>query len=165
MRGFLGQDVTLGQSTVTGRGPAFLLPQRPVNAVTAVVLKSNSTPIVYDLNGAVLDVATAERVLVTYSHGYTDADMPDELIELVCQIAVRLDGAKTAAGVAMAQGVQQQAAGPFNQTFGWDAWKATSGLTQGEKDTLTRIWPDQPQIINMGSPVDLDAPRWDPPRW
>ncbi len=76
------------------------------------------------------------------------ANPSDDLIELTCQIAARL----TSTPAELAQGVQQQAAGPFSAGFGWDAWKALSGLTAGELDTLRRMFPERPRTLSLGSP-------------
>lgn len=152
VRGYLGQQVTPGESTVTARGPVFRLPERPVVAVSSVV-DEDGAPVPWDLSGSILTVATLGVVTVTFSHGF--AELPDELAELVCQVASRLDGLSAATSLAQGVQQQQQIAGPFqeNVTFGWDAWKAQAGLAQGEMDTLARYWPRLPQIVTVASPA------------
>lgn len=149
IRGYLGQDISSGTSTVTARGPVFRLPQRPVNSVSSVA-DENGTTLAHTIEGSIITTAHLGMVTVTYTHGL--AALPDELIELVCQVAARLKG--NAANTALASGVQQQqqTAGVFQSgvTYGWDAWKSQAGLTQGEKDTLNRYFPRLPQIITMG---------------
>lgn len=149
IRGYLGQDISSGTSTVTARGPVFRLPQRPVNSVTSVV-DQDGAALEYTIEGSIITTAYLGMVTVAYSHGY--ATLPDELIELVCQVAARLSS--NSANTALASGVQQQqqTAGVFQSgvTYGWDAWKAQAGLTQGERDTLNRYFPRLPQIITMG---------------
>lgn len=148
IRAHLSQDITSGTSTITARGPAFRLPQRPVVEVSSVV-DSDGATVAFTLAGSVLTVDSLDVVTVAYSHGY--ATIPDALAELTCQIASRLEA--TPQDSALAQGVQTQAAGGFSVGYGWDAWKAQAGLTQGEKDALNRIWPPLPRVIVMGAPA------------
>lgn len=150
VRGYLHQDISSGSSTVTARGPVFRLPQRPVTAVSAVV-DSDAVAVEYAAEGSVITTSNVGMLTVTYTHGLTT--LPDELIELVCQVASRI--ALDAANTKLAQGVQTEsvAAGPFSTgtTFGWDSYRAQAGLTQGEKDTLNRIMPQPPKILVMGA--------------
>lgn len=143
IRGHLHQDITAGTSTIKARGPVFRLPQRPVVEVAAVVDGSGS-PVGHTLTGSLLEVDTLAVVTVTYSHGYTD--LPDELVELVCQVASRLGQTNPE----LAAGVQQQTAQGFSVGYGWDAWKAQAGLTSGEKETLSRYWPRLPSPVVAG---------------
>lgn len=145
IRGYLGQDVAASTSTITARGPVFRLPQRPVVAVASVV-DIDAAPVEYELSGSVITTDNLGIMTVTFSHGYIE--LPDELVELVCQVASRLE----TPNASLAAGVQTEGTGPFSVGYGWDAWKAQSGLTQGEKDTLDRYWPSLPQIISMGRP-------------
>lgn len=144
IRGHLGQEITAGTSSIAARGPVFRLPQRPVVAVSSVT-DLDGKPVAWSLVGSVLTVDSIGVVMVAYSHGYDD--LPDPLVELVCQVATRLGASPD---TALAAGVQTQTAGPFAVGYGWDAWKAQAGLTQGEKDTLKRYWPTLPQIITSG---------------
>lgn len=79
------------------------------------------------------------------------ASPSDDLIELTCQIAARLGG--TTPDSPIAQGVQTQGVGPMSVGYGWDAWKAQSGLTAGETATLKRMFPEIPRTLSMGSPA------------
>lgn len=152
VRGYLRQRVSPGTSTITARGPVFRLTERPVVSITSVVDEAGSA-IPWESRGSIVTVPSIGQVTVTFEHGYSE--LPDELAELVCQVAARIEG--LSAATALAQGVQQQQqlAGPFqeNVTYGWDAWKAQAGLSQGEKDTLDRYWPRLPQIVTVGSPL------------
>lgn len=152
VRGYARQQITAGQSTRRFRGPIFRLTERPVVSVTAVV-DDGGENVDWDVDGSLVTVASIGMVYVSWSHGF--AELPGELVELVCQVASRIDG--LSASEPLAQGVQQQqkTAGPFQSgvTYGWDAWKAQAGLTQGEKDTLDRYWPRLPQIVTVGSPL------------
>ena len=90
------------------------------------------------------------------SEGYSDPDpIPDSLVDLTCAIAQRI--ASMSKALADGQQSQQQSAGPFQQsvTYGWDAWKAKSGLDAGELNQLKTMFPHVPRSISMGSPVDL----------
>ena len=143
IRGHVRQQITAGTSTITARGPLIRLPQRPVRSVDAVTV--DGTAVAYEVAGGLLEVDTRELVTITYSHGFDF--VPDELIELTCQVATRL--AAPTDGM-LAAGAQQATAGPFTVGLGWDAWKAQSGLTAGDKETLRRYWPDMPRTIPLG---------------
>ena len=145
IRGYRGQQITAGTSTITARGPVFRLPQRPVVSVQSVV-DEDGDAVDFKLAGSVLTVDYLGVVTVAYTHGYTE--LPEELVELVCQVAARLD-VPTAA---LTAGVQSEGTGPFSVSYGWDSHKAQAGLTQGEKDSLDRYWPRLPQIITVGAP-------------
>ncbi|MGC3954630.1 MAG: hypothetical protein QM804_10310 [Propionicimonas sp.] len=79
----------------------------------------------------------------------------DALIDLTCAIAQRL--ASIPQALAEGQQQKQQTASGFQQgvTYGWDAWKAKSGLDTGELAQLKQIFPPIPRSIPLGSPVDL----------
>jgi len=143
IRGHLRQQVTLGTSTITARGPVFRLPQRPV-VTASTVTDGAGNAVAFTRAGSLLTVESLDLVSVTYTHGYTT--LPDELVELCCQVAQRLGTPNEP----LAQGVQQQTAPGFSVGYGWDAWKAQSGLTQGEKDALRRYWPPLPDVISAG---------------
>lgn len=153
VRGFTQQQVTAGSSTISVYGrDVFQLPQRPVTSVDSVAVNGTTTSDYRLVNNTLTidGVGLSDDVTVAYSHGYSD--IPDELIELVCQIATRLDTSSTQQGQAVAAGVQQQTAGSFSIGFGWDAWKAQADLTAGEKATLRRLWPSLPRTISTGRP-------------
>lgn len=146
IRGYLRQQITQGTSTIKARGPVFRLPERPVQSVASVT--RDGQPVAFTLEGSVLTVDSLDVVTVTYSHGYTL--LPDEIVELVCSVAARIEAVP--ASSPLAQGVQQQGSGPFTVGYGWDSYKAQSGLTAGEKEVLDRYWPRLPQIIVTGRP-------------
>lgn len=146
IRGHLSQLVTAGTSTIDARGPVFRLPQRPVVAVSSVV-DTDGLAVSWNLSGSLLTVDSLDLVTVTYSHGYTT--LPDALVELVCQVATRLDTPTPE----LAAGVQTQGVGPYSVGYGWDSYKAQAGLTQGEKDALRQYWPPLPNVITMGRPA------------
>lgn len=146
IRGHLSQHLTSGASTIQARGPVFRLPQRPVVTVSTVV-DADGKAVEWDLSGSLLTVNSLGLVTVTYTHGY--ATLPDALVELVCQVASRLDTPTPE----LAAGVQTLGAGPLSVGYGWDSYKAQAGLTQGEKDALRQYWPPLPNVITMGSPA------------
>lgn len=145
VRAFVGQQVSDGTSTVTLRGTLARLPQRPVRSVTSAV-DEDGAPVEYVLTGGgVIEFRDRCEVTVTYVHGFEDGTLPDELVELVCTIAARLESVDPA----LASGVTQEQSGSASQTFGWDAWKAQSSLTAEEKAVLTRLFPRVPRTLVM----------------
>ena len=150
VRGYVDQQITFGTSTVVLPESNRRLPQRPVIAVTSVVDEDGVTltdGTDWELVGDRIETGARGRLTVTYSHGLID--LPDELIELVCTVAARIGNMPAE----LQTGVQQQGAGPFQTTYGFDSHKAASGLTQGEKDVLNRLWPRLPRTLTMGAPA------------
>lgn len=153
VRRFLGQDITESTSTTTlpGSGP-WLLPQRPVSAVSSVQDR-NSNPIAFELEGSWLCADSRLGPLtVTYTHGHNP--VPDGLIELVCAIAARMSSVPDA----VASGARTEQAGAEAVTWGVEAYNAASGLTAGEEEGLRQFYPKLPRTIVMRA-----APlRWRP---
>ena len=150
IRGHVRQQITYGVSTVVLPESDRRLPERPAVSVSSVVDEDGVTLVAgtdYELVGDLIDTSRRGRLTVSYAHGL-DA-LPDELVELVCSMAFRL-GAIPAALVA---GTQQEGAGPWQHTYGFDSHKAASGLTAGEKEVLARYWPRVPRTITLGSPA------------
>lgn len=148
IRGHVRQRITYGTSTVTLPASDRRLPERPVVSVESVVSEDGTALVAgtdYELVGDRVDTARTDRLTVTYTHGL--GTLPDDLVELVCTVAARMGGMPAE----LQAGVQQQGAGPFQQTYGWDAYKAASGLTEGEKQVLARYWPRLPRTITLGS--------------
>lgn len=148
IRGHVRQRITYGTSTVALPASDRRLPERPVVSVESVVSEDGTALVAgtdYELVGDRVDTARTDRLTVTYTHGL--GTLPDDLVELVCTVAARMGGMPAE----LQAGVQQQGAGPFQQTYGWDAYKAASGLTEGEKQVLARYWPRLPRTITLGS--------------
>ena len=148
IRGHVRQRIAYGTSTVTLPASDRRLPERPVVSVESVVSEDGTALVAgtdYELVGDRIDTARTDRLTVTYTHGL--GTLPDDLVELVCTVAARMGGMPAE----LQAGVQQQGAGPFQQTYGWDAYKAASGLTEGEKQVLARYWPRLPRTITLGS--------------
>lgn len=150
VRTYVDQEITLGSSTVVLPQSNRRLPQRPVVTVATVVDEDGVTlteDTEWELDGDRISTMATGKLTVTYTHGLST--IPDDLVELVCTVAARITNMPTE----LQGGVQQQGAGPFQTTYGWDSHKAASGLTQGEKDTLNRIWPRIPRTITLGAPA------------
>lgn len=151
VRGYVRQSITAGESTITVRGPIVLLPERPVNAITSIIDRSDpDNPVTLSADqwelrvGGVLETPDfGGNLEVTYEHGFTT--VPAEVRELVCNLASRLASVPQAA----AAGVQQESAGSESVTFGFDSYKAISDLTAGEKTVLDRLFPHRPGVVVM----------------
>lgn len=139
IRRYTRQQITAGTSSVelTGVGP-WLLPQRPVIDVTSV-LDSKDEEVTYDLIGQRVYSQACAPLIVEYSHGFDP--LPDDLVELVCQIATRLVNTPAA----MAAGARTEQAGGESVTWGADAYVGTSGLTKAEELALDKIYPKRPR--------------------
>ena len=72
-------------------------------------------------------------VTVTYDHGFQA--LPDELVELVCAVAMRLSGTKPDRDPAIAA----QAVGDVSQTINPAVLEFNAGLTPGEEATIRRV--------------------------
>lgn len=110
----------------------------------------------YTVTAASLTQASIRIRNYLRSVGYQDPDpVPDGLIDLTCAIAQRL--ASIPKAVLEGQQQKQQTSSQWQQgvTYGWDAWKAKSGLDTGEMAELRRMYPAMPRTIPLGSPVDL----------
>ncbi len=162
VRGYTRQTITAGTSThiVIGK-KKFLLPQRPVNSVTLVEDHyGNDVPAsAYHLDGQFLHLPVNGApwiangpdyygcddgfFKVTYTHGFTT--LPDELVEVVCSIASRLENAPD--GLSM--GARTEQAGGETITWGADAFSAVTDLTKAEKDVLRRIFPQLPRSVSL----------------
>ena len=116
----------------------------------------DATTLGYTVTPASLTKASIRIRNYLRSVGYQDPDpVPDGLIDLTCAIAQRL--ASIPKAVLEGQQQKQQTSSQFQQgvTYGWDAWKAKSGLDTGELAELKKMFPPVPRSIPMGSPVDL----------
>lgn len=154
IRGYLRQMITVDTSTIVARGPIFRLPERPVQEVHSVTSADHddNRDVPYRLDGSLIRVDTLGRVQVVYTHGY--AKLPDELVELTCQAAERIEAATNSpTGRDVAAGIRSESVGPYSIGFGWDAYKAQSGLAAGEKETLRRYFPNLPNPITVGRPA------------
>lgn len=158
VRRYTRQQITPGESTaiLTGVGP-WLLPQRPVQTVTAVVDdQGKAVPANrWQLCGQHLYVHHGHvraPLRVTYTHGFDT--IPDELIELVCSIADRLGSVPAA----MAAGATTEQAGGETITWGSDAYAGSTGLTSAEEKALATLFPKRPRTAQLHA--SLPRPRW-----
>jgi hypothetical protein len=145
VKGYTKQDITYGASTKALRFP-FLLPQRPVIAVTSVLDEDGValTTDDYTLEGQKLVVSDAykgAKLTVAWTHGFT-CPLPDDLVEVVCSIAARIysmpDGLRDGAQVENASGL--------SVTWGVDAYRGTTNLLDEEKKRLRGIFPRVPSV-------------------
>lgn len=77
---------------------------------------------------------------VTYTHGF--AMLPDELLELVCAVAVRLSATDDAAG--MEAGIRSESIDDYSVTYAAEAVQTASGLLPGECDQLAAFLGSSP---------------------
>lgn len=152
IRGHVRQQITYGASTTILPWSNRRLPERPVVSVESVTDEDGVTLTEgtdWKLVGDRIDTSSTGRLTVAYTHGFTA--LPDELVELVCTVAARIGGMPAE----LTAGVQSSgASGPFSgPTYGWDSFKAASGLTEGEKAALDRYFPRLPRTIALGSPA------------
>jgi hypothetical protein len=146
VRRFTRQQITPGTSTATLTGPGpWLLPQRPVVAVTELV-DADGNAVDYELEGQRITSGACGPLTVTWDHGFDP--LPDGLIELVCAIAARLAGITTA----MAAGVRTEQAGGESVTWGADGWSGTTGLTRPEREALREYFPKLPRTTHLAPP-------------
>jgi hypothetical protein len=138
------QEITADTSTVTfpPNGERCLkLWQFPVTSVHAVTTNDGSAVTDYTLVGneiwlphRLVRFLPFPQFTVTYSHGY--AVLPDELVELTCQVAMRMSGTKPDRDPA----IQAQTVGDVSQTLNPAALSMTGGLLPGEEATIRRIF-------------------------
>ncbi len=117
---------------------------------------SDAVSLDYTVTSASLVRASIRIRTYLRSVGYPDPNpVPDALVDLTCAIAQRL--ASIPKELAEGQQQQSQSAIGFSQSigYGWDAWKAKSGLDAGEMAQLKALYPPIPRSIPMGSPIDL----------
>ncbi|MFC4897932.1 hypothetical protein ACFQVD_26490 [Streptosporangium amethystogenes subsp. fukuiense] len=74
-------------------------------------------------------------VNATYTHGL--ATIPDELLELVCSVAVRLGATADATG--MEAGIRSESIDDYSVTYASDALTTASNLLPGEESALRQI--------------------------
>lgn len=141
VREFTKQQISAGISTVQAEGPTVRLAQRPVRSVLSVIDQATGKPAAHTLRGSVVDTGRAGAYLITYEHGFDP--VPESVVELVCEIAARLQGLSPA----LRAGMQQGTAGSMSGSFGWDSHTGVANLTSAEKDRLRRLFPKVPRLI------------------
>lgn len=145
VRRFLRQQITAGSSVIVVQGPGpWLLPQRPVDAITSVIDRDGN-PVGWELIGPRLRAARCAPLTVTYTHGWPVEALPDDLTELVCAIAARLAQTPSTVGA----GARTEQAGGESVTWGVEAFSAGSGLTPAERNSLRHIYPYQPSTTYL----------------
>ncbi len=140
VRAYVRQQVSLGSSDITARGPVVHLPERPVVSVDEVTDEDGNAAsegaTAHDssgwwLSGNVLTLPTSATYSLTYTHGFES--IPDDVLEIVCTVAARVSG-----------GFVNGDAG-----LGYDAWRGQMGLTAEEKAVLGRVFPRVPRTLTM----------------
>lgn len=118
------------------------LPSPPVTAVTSVAAvhqDDTTTPLARGAlwrwnKGEIISLHTAvEIVEIVYTHGFVTS--PDELIELVCSVAVRLSNTP----IGMEAGVRSVTIDDYSRTFAAEAREDASVLLPGERIALDQI--------------------------
>lgn len=150
VRAYAKQDIAAGTSTVDTRFP-FLLPQRPVTAITSVVVVSDDGSVAtlgttdYHLEGQKLicDGYRDQLLRITYAHGF--ATIPDELKEVVCAVANRL----ASAPAGLMSGIQSESADGESISYGSDAFGGVAELTSGEKRVIDRLFPHSHRVPSV----------------
>jgi hypothetical protein len=148
VRSYTGQQFT--QDTTTARvrvnNGRITLPQRPVQTVetiadmdgnavpftwyagASIVLGTNSYPPIHPIEAAWY-ARFREWVDVTYTHGY--ADIPADVVEVVCQIVLRTLGSDPAAS-----GMVQESVEGYSYSMGAAGAAGAVGMLNDEKAAL-----------------------------
>lgn len=140
LRRAAGRPISATTSTVRLRvdGGTVRLPGGPITAVSTVVRLAEDggatlTGWRWDGMEHIHDVPLwCGQVLVTYTHGF--AVIPDELLELVCSVAVRVGAADEASG--MEAGIRSESIDDYTVTYAAEAVESASGLLPGEERQL-----------------------------
>lgn len=116
------------------------LPQIPADKPTLVeidtgIYQNLHTSWYWNLSTSTIqNLGSLWEVRVTYSHGYTV--VPDEIKDIVCAIAARLE----ASGGASQSGLQSESAGGVSVSYFPTASEGRSGLSSEEEGALDRIF-------------------------
>jgi YD repeat-containing protein len=137
VRAYAGQTFTL--LTTTDPLTVFCcdharLVQRPVHDVSDVTDPYGS-PLAYEWHGTdrLVVITTYRTVWVTYDHGYDDADMPGDVVAVVCNVAAR-----TLGNPPEEAGVASRSITNYSETLGPVAAAGPVGLFNDEKALLDR---------------------------
>ena len=143
-----GLKAATAARTIIASGPLIALPG-PVVSITTVT-DEDAVAITSDdwqlSPGGLLQIMSSANATGIWSVVYSQGAVPDGVVFLVCSVAARLAATPTG----LANGAQQEGGGPFQVTYGMDAWKGQSGLTAGERAQLRRLLPRMPKLIVMG---------------
>lgn len=157
VRTYVRQMISPAESTVTlpVRFGIVTLPERPVQAVTAVV-DENDLAVLYEWVGDdQLEVATQvidtfawepyrsnlTAVTVTYEHGFDE--VPADIVAVVCSVALRALGQEPDRGA-----VQTEAIAGYSYTLGVIGASGPVGLLPDEKAVLD-AYRHYPGVIRM----------------
>lgn len=145
VKAYTGQDILSGTGTHTVWCP-WRLPQRPVTSITSVV-DSDAATVEYTQRGDYVIPDTAvSPLLVTYAHGWAEADIPDTIREVVCSVAARMHAQPDG----ILRGIQSESADGESITWGSDAYRGASELTSAEKRALDSVFAKRvPSSVSM----------------
>ena len=100
----------------------------------------------YGLTVSQASLNRASTRVRAYTRQKLEGESTEELIEIVCTIAARLE----ALNPAMVDGIQSAAAGGESVTFGFDSHKGSTSLVTEEKAVLDRMFPQVSRLIVQG---------------
>lgn len=147
VRSYTGQQFELTTTTdrVRARSGRLRLPQRPVVAVSALAdMNGNDIMFTWHAGNDILMGTSGypvrhpiedawyrhhDWVDVTYTHGYTD--IPADVVEVVCQIALRAFGTPSETA-----GIVQESIGSYSYSVGPVAAAGATGLLNEERAAL-----------------------------
>lgn len=150
LRRAAGQQISRTETTIRLRADSrglVRLPAPPVVEVAAVVAAVEDGGA--ELDGWVWDgrdrvCGLTGDVVVTYTHGLDP--IPDELLDLVCQVAARLAQEPDSGG--MAAGVRSESIDDYSVTYAQEALDVAAGLLGGEEAALRAV---------LGAPASADT--------
>lgn len=132
VRSYTGQQFE--QTTTTARlrvrNGRVRLPQRPVTAVTAVAdVDANAINFTWHAGDSLTGFGRTGWVDVTYTHGYVA--IPDDVIEVVCQMALRAFGVAADAG-----GYASESIDDYSYSVGTVAASGAVGMLDQDRAAL-----------------------------
>ncbi|QXC59335.1 hypothetical protein KSP35_13075 [Aquihabitans sp. G128] len=160
VRAYAGRPFTLtANATFTARPccGVLTLPDGPVVSV-ASVLDGDGNPVPFSWSsGRKVHVRTSAPVTATYNYGW--AEIPGDVVAVVCQVAGRASGTNAAQGAN-----SEEHLGAYGFTVGTIAAAGAVGLLPAEQATLDRYRTGrQPGTISTTPwfrPAQLDPESW-----
>jgi hypothetical protein len=134
VRSLCGRDFTLvtdDEVTVDVCGGYATLPDGPVIEVDEVTVDGDSVDFTWTSGRKINAIAGGPTAVVTYTHGW--AEVPDDIVAVVCQVAGRAYGTKP-----QDSGHTTQTLGDYSVGTGSAAAQGPLSLMADEKATLAR---------------------------
>lgn len=151
VRGFTHQQFFTNTDTIRTRGGRLVpLPGKPLQAIVSVV-DSYGNPVSWQerSNGAIFvgqaGNLQSDQVDITYRSGWDT--LSDDIIELVCSVAKRLQDLNPA----LEEGAVSETGGSEGMTFGWDSYQGVGDLVTSEKTRIARFFPKVPRAIVLSA--------------